>query len=66
VHVLRWHQNNIDEMPRRRVEVESGNFIVVFAKMHFGSYRFFFETRATNSSNLESKSFRMGDWFDFL
>src|SRR5882762_11077881 len=25
-----------------------------------------FETRATNSSNLESKSFRMGDWFDFL
>ena len=26
----------------------------------------FFETRATNSSNLESKSFRMGDSFDFL
>jgi hypothetical protein len=24
------------------------------------------ETRATNSSNLESKSFRMGDLFDFL
>jgi hypothetical protein len=29
-------------------------------------YRPFFETRATNSSNLESKSFRMGDLFDFL
>jgi hypothetical protein len=26
----------------------------------------FFDTRATNSSNLESRSFRMGDWFDFL
>jgi hypothetical protein len=27
---------------------------------------FLFETRATNSSNLESNNFRMGDWFDFL
>jgi hypothetical protein len=26
----------------------------------------FFETRATNSSNLERKSFRIGDWLDFL
>jgi hypothetical protein len=26
----------------------------------------FFETLATNSSNLESKSFKMGDLFDFL
>jgi hypothetical protein len=26
----------------------------------------FFETRATNSSNLESSSFRMGDLFDLL
>lgn len=30
-----------------------------------GAYRAFFETRATNSSNLESRSFRMGDGFDF-
>jgi len=29
-------------------------------------YRVLFDARATNSSNLESKSFRMGDWFDFL
>jgi len=29
-------------------------------------YWVFFETRATNSSNLESKSLRMGDLFDFL
>ena len=27
-------------------------------------YRILLKTRATNSSNLESKSFRMGDWFD--
>jgi hypothetical protein len=33
---------------------------------HQELYRVFFETRATNSSNLESKSLRMGDWFDFL
>jgi hypothetical protein len=31
----------------------------------FESYRVF-DARATNSSNLESKSFRIGDWFDFL
>jgi len=37
-----------------------------FAGMHFEFYRFLFDTRATNSSNLESRSFRMGDWFDFL
>ena len=30
------------------------------------SYCSFLETRATNSSNLESRSFRMGDSFDFL
>ena len=31
------------------------------------AYTFFlFETRATNSSNLESKSFSMGDLFDLL
>ncbi len=35
-------------------------------KIHSEFYWVFFETRATNSSNLESKSFRMGDWFDFL
>jgi len=29
-------------------------------------YWVFFETRVTNSSNLESNSFRMGDLFDFL
>src|SRR6266852_5295294 len=34
--------------------------------MHFEFYRVLSDTRATNSSNLESKSFRMGDWFDFL
>jgi hypothetical protein len=27
---------------------------------------FLFETRANNSSNLQNKSFRMGDFFDFL
>ena len=32
----------------------------------FDFYRVLFDARATNSSNLESKSFRMGDWFDFL
>ena len=37
-----------------------------FARMPFELYRVLFNARATNSSNLESKSFRMGDWFDFL
>ena len=38
-----------------------------FAKMHSEFYWVFFEeARATNSSNFESKSFRMGDPFDFL
>jgi hypothetical protein len=37
-----------------------------FAKLHAEFYWVFFEARATNSSNLESKSFRMGDSFDFL
>ena len=37
-----------------------------FTEMHSEFYWVFFETRATNSSNLESRSFRMGDWFDFL
>jgi len=32
----------------------------------FEFYRVLFDARATNSSNLESKSFRTGDWFDFL
>jgi hypothetical protein len=41
-------------------------FMVAFAKMNSESYRVLFETRATNSSNLESKSLRIGDWFDFL
>ena len=40
--------------------------MIAFAMMHSESYRVFFETRATNSSDLESKSFRMGDSFDFL
>ena len=31
-----------------------------------GFYRVVFDARATNSSNLESKSFRAGDSFDFL
>jgi hypothetical protein len=30
------------------------------------SYQVLVDARATNSSNLESKSFRMGDSFDFL
>ena len=30
------------------------------------SWYAFFEARATSSSNLESRSFRMGDSFDFL
>jgi hypothetical protein len=34
--------------------------------MHFEFYRVLSDTRATNSSNLESKSLRMGDGFDFL
>ena len=38
----------------------------VLARMHFEFYRVFFDARATNSSTLESKSFRMEDWFDFL
>ena len=42
------------------------NSPVACAEMHSESYRVCFETRATNSSNFESKSFRMGDWFDFL
>jgi hypothetical protein len=41
-------------------------FMIAFAIMHSESYPVFFETRPTNSSNLESKRFRMGDWFDFL
>ena len=36
-----------------------------FARMHFEFYRVLIEARATNSSNLESKSFRIGDWFNF-
>src|SRR5579864_8917828 len=31
-----------------------------FARVHFEFYRIFFETRSTNSSNLESKSLRIG------
>ncbi len=34
--------------------------------LHTKGYRAFFETRATKSSNLDSRSFKMGDWFDFL
>ena len=45
---------------------DSRNSLDVSAKMHSESYWVFFEARATHSSNLESKSFRMGDWFDFL
>jgi len=37
-----------------------------FTKLHSEFYWVFFETRATNSSNLESKSFSMGDLLDFL
>ena len=37
-----------------------------FTEMHSEFYWIFFETRAINSSNLESRSFRMGDSFDFL
>ena len=29
-------------------------------------YRVLFDARAINSSNLESKSLRIGDWLDFL
>jgi hypothetical protein len=39
------------------------------AHQTLGNHRVYcalFETRATNSSNRESKSFRMGDLFDFL
>jgi hypothetical protein len=36
------------------------------ARCHPQFYWIFFETRATNSSNLESNSFKMGDLFDFL
>jgi len=36
------------------------------SRIHFGFYRVLFDARATNSSNLESNSFRTGDWFDFL
>jgi hypothetical protein len=35
-----------------------------FAELHSQFYWVFFEARATNSSNLESKSFRTGDSFD--
>jgi hypothetical protein len=34
--------------------------------VHFEFYRALWDTRATNSSNFESKSYRTGDWFDFL
>jgi hypothetical protein len=37
-----------------------------FAELHSEFYWVFFEARATNSSNLESKSLRTGDWLDFL
>ena len=37
-----------------------------FTEMHSEFYCVFFETRAINSSNLDSKSFRTGDLFDFL
>ena len=37
-----------------------------FTKMYCEFYLIFFETRSTKSSNLESKSLRMGDWLDFL
>ena len=32
----------------------------------FPIYRVLLDARATNSSTFESKSLRMGDWFDFL
>jgi hypothetical protein len=37
-----------------------------FTKLQSEFYWVFFEARATNSSDLDSKSFRMGDLFDFL
>jgi len=47
--------------------VESiGAIPLSLARMHCEFYRVLLDARATNSSNLESKSFRAGDWFDFL
>jgi hypothetical protein len=40
--------------------------LILAAVMHSELQRIFFETRSTNSSSLESKSFRMGDSFDLL
>jgi len=37
-----------------------------FSRLHFKFYRVLLDTRVTNSSNRESKSLRMGDWFVFL
>ena len=39
---------------------------IVICWVHFEFYRLLFDARATNSSNLESKSLRIGDWFAFL
>jgi hypothetical protein len=39
---------------------------IVICWCAFRVYRVLFDARATNSSNLDSKSLRIGDWFDFL
>jgi len=44
----------------RRAETAHNGVVAV------GVLTILFDTRATNSPNLESKSSRMGDWFDFL
>ena len=51
--------------PTIRVAPDSKNFRVL-SRVHSEFYRVLLDARATNSSSFESKSFRTGDWFDFL
>src|SRR4029077_3603443 len=72
VEMSTWHSNlqpfrrtfeKDQRWARKPSEVDRPNR---FSKLHSESYWIFFETRAINSSNLDSKSFRTGDSFDFL
>jgi len=53
--------------PFRKRRERMGHPTQSYFRVHFEFlYWLFFDARATNSSNRESKSLRIGDWFDFL
>ncbi|SRR5260221_2530651 len=60
------HARDPAEHPSVSFAVAVNSIVLSYAGMHFELYRALLDTRATNSSNLESRSFKAGDWFDFL